>query len=870
MSFVLAHQNKNKAADSKTSMAPAKHSLHHNINNLAMDSHDSIIHLQRIIGNQAVQRLMRSNIGFDFEKIGIFQPKLKVSQPGDTYEREADRVAEQVLSIHMSDSTAPKNTSKEQGIDRKCSTCEMVKNDKGNENLDISRKPSSTSNLETTHQIANKINSTRSSDGLPLDPDIRRFMEPRIGHDFGNVRIHIDSNATESARSVGAQAYTVGRDIVFGSGQFSPHTSHGRRLLAHELTHVVQQSAGIAQGIQRQPIDAAQPSVVVQPSFADIDLQINQQGEEGAREIVTRGFGGENGLNDLFKSMPAVQKQVDADDVARDRAKLRKTMANINWAKDLKTLYYAQFLVRMRHYFGSWPALLDHFKDLTELSGSPGHFLHKSAARRLEGALRVLKRKSIRSLSNAFSLRGRYYGKVEPAGQMTHAMGYALDIAPSTNPALKQGGEKALEKSDTLHIATIIGESPRMDMDPELKKIGIMGDKNYGPNPTFIESMGKGQASEADTKKYFAIFEKEFRRMEKASKQIQISISEPNKIEMLKRRGDYFSKLIQLERNRNILEIERKKRSKTDFLEKLITDLEDSRIKILKEIPKFMTEWVAAIDAYIAKEEVVLKQNDLDVLRAPAVVFGDIKNIEKEVTKARKDLTRAQSSKARAMAERDAARAVAERDADSEQRARVEAAKRHSKTSAEIDKASERATTSRQIAYRKGDAVVYAAKKEMETRQELARITISRDALTDELKKSKLHAPKDRELAKKWENVTLLREHRKWLTTPDLKTPADVDDYERLIFGNLREAYTPKDLKQAGLKSQERLVNNPPLVRLVTEGFMNPIPGDFDLDFFKEMANSGFWPGATWTDPVDTMHFELVEGRKSINYKASL
>jgi hypothetical protein len=79
-------------------------------------------------------------------------------------------------------------------------------------------------------------------------------MEPRFGHDFGQVRVHTDANAAESARRVDAVAYTVGHDLVFDSRRFAPHTAEGRRLLAHELTHVVQQNRGAADGqLQRQP-----------------------------------------------------------------------------------------------------------------------------------------------------------------------------------------------------------------------------------------------------------------------------------------------------------------------------------------------------------------------------------------------------------------------------------------------------------------------------------------------------------------------------------------------------------------------------------------------------------------------------------------
>jgi outer membrane protein OmpA-like peptidoglycan-associated protein len=81
------------------------------------------------------------------------------------------------------------------------------------------------------------------SSGQPLDGGTRAFMEPRFGHDFSRVRVHTDDRAAESARAVNALAYTIGRDVVFGEGQYAPEASEGRRLLAHELTHVVQQNS---------------------------------------------------------------------------------------------------------------------------------------------------------------------------------------------------------------------------------------------------------------------------------------------------------------------------------------------------------------------------------------------------------------------------------------------------------------------------------------------------------------------------------------------------------------------------------------------------------------------------------------------------
>lgn len=89
---------------------------------------------------------------------------------------------------------------------------------------------------------------TLSSPGRPLDPELREGMEQRFGHDFSRVRLHLGSSAGQSARDVSARAYTVGHDIVFDSDKFAPGTREGRLLLAHELTHVVQQSPGQNEG----------------------------------------------------------------------------------------------------------------------------------------------------------------------------------------------------------------------------------------------------------------------------------------------------------------------------------------------------------------------------------------------------------------------------------------------------------------------------------------------------------------------------------------------------------------------------------------------------------------------------------------------
>lgn len=86
------------------------------------------------------------------------------------------------------------------------------------------------------------VHEVLNSHGEPLDAETRALMEPRFRHDFGRVRVHTDRKAAESTKAVNALAYTVGQNIVFGAGQYEPRTSAGKRLLAHELVHTVQQS----------------------------------------------------------------------------------------------------------------------------------------------------------------------------------------------------------------------------------------------------------------------------------------------------------------------------------------------------------------------------------------------------------------------------------------------------------------------------------------------------------------------------------------------------------------------------------------------------------------------------------------------------
>ncbi len=177
----------------------------------------SLLNLQESLGNQALLGLLAS---------GRLQAKLAVNQPGDAYEQEADRVAQEVVSAPMA-SAAPA----------------------------VQRKSAGESGPATAPPV---VHEALGSSGQPLDPTARAFLEPRFGRSFEDVRVHTGERPAEAARSIDALAFTVGRDVVFNDGQYAPGTAEGRRLLAHELTHVVQQGTeGRPAVVQRQTIPEA-------------------------------------------------------------------------------------------------------------------------------------------------------------------------------------------------------------------------------------------------------------------------------------------------------------------------------------------------------------------------------------------------------------------------------------------------------------------------------------------------------------------------------------------------------------------------------------------------------------------------------------
>lgn len=184
----------------------------------------------------------------------VIQPKLKIGSPNDQYEQEADQVAEQVMLMPVPSTNGENPVSRQtqvRYIQRICTDCEgdiqrqpiEEEEDELEEEETVQSKVLSGHNPAVSSDFKSSIQSLKGN-GQSLPDSVRGYFEPSFGYDFSSVRIHTSNTAAVTAKSINARAFTLGKDIVFGSGQYLPNTKQGKKLIAHELTHVVQQGNG--------------------------------------------------------------------------------------------------------------------------------------------------------------------------------------------------------------------------------------------------------------------------------------------------------------------------------------------------------------------------------------------------------------------------------------------------------------------------------------------------------------------------------------------------------------------------------------------------------------------------------------------------
>ncbi|MEO0626195.1 MAG: DUF4157 domain-containing protein [Bacteroidota bacterium] len=172
--------------------------------------------------------------GESFFPATTIYPKLTVNAPNDKYEQEADAMADRVMRMPAQEEEQMQMKPLAEGIQRKCTHCEE----------EAQRKPlmrkAGGGGMEAPKGLSAQLNNSKGG-GVPLPKQTLQRMNRGFGTDFSNVRVHTGSRAGEMSQSVQAKAFTHGSDVYFNRGQYAPGTSSGDKLLAHELTHVVQQ-----------------------------------------------------------------------------------------------------------------------------------------------------------------------------------------------------------------------------------------------------------------------------------------------------------------------------------------------------------------------------------------------------------------------------------------------------------------------------------------------------------------------------------------------------------------------------------------------------------------------------------------------------
>jgi hypothetical protein len=264
-------------------------------------AHDSSLNLvQRKLGNFALQRALASvRMPMPAGQTLRLMTKLAIETPGDAFEAEADRIADEVMRMTEAELPRPRETS------------------------DRARRPRRKAvSSAATINVPRSVQRALASPGQALDPATRAFMEPRFNRDLSAVRIHNDTNADLAARDLGALAFAFGAHVAFRAGRYSPHSNAGRRLLAHELTHVLQQSADGA-------VDHQRP---LRSTSARLQLTVDPETVARAPDPIDRFDGwGWWRVGPEFRGTPGVEQvtRVLIDYAGMDATRLRESTARL-------------------------------------------------------------------------------------------------------------------------------------------------------------------------------------------------------------------------------------------------------------------------------------------------------------------------------------------------------------------------------------------------------------------------------------------------------------------------------------------------------------------------------------------------------------
>ena len=299
------------------------------------------------VGENEVPSIIHEFLGSTISRI---QPKLKIGAPNDKYEQEADRVADHVMRMPIpqvqrkanleeneDDIVQAKFRSKQTPpvIQRKCAKCEedetlqaksianrslpLLQRQIRREDKTIHSQGRGDKASKISPKIESKVQSIQQSSGHRLPLSIRSFMEPRFQENFSGVKVHTDNAAANLAHDLQARAFTIGRNIVFGRGEFQQNIPSGRKLIAHELTHVIQQNRASIQtnfGIQRVTTSPGIDESIVPP--------------ENISECVTSNKEKSEKTDDDAKNKVDRQSRKVANAVFDAKDKARKAFTNLD------------------------------------------------------------------------------------------------------------------------------------------------------------------------------------------------------------------------------------------------------------------------------------------------------------------------------------------------------------------------------------------------------------------------------------------------------------------------------------------------------------------------------------------------------------
>ena len=283
----------NKSTKTGDQQAAVVHRPAQNERRRPIPAQQNLISIQQTLGNQAAKGLLGS---------ALMQPKLCIGQVGDAYEQQAERLADQVMAMkEVPDGASMPAVSDVHpaAMQRVCVNCEdeelrrqTIDEEEEEEEQLLQREVQASTATPGDDNAAGpgletQVSALRTG-GQPLSANLRSFYEPRFNHDFSAVKMHTSNRAAQVAHTVRARAFTMGHDVVFGAGEYQPTSRDGRHLIAHELSHVIQQTPLVARRtpILQRVVKPEAAGLEEEETVEDVAVSQNANGDQASTSAI--------------------------------------------------------------------------------------------------------------------------------------------------------------------------------------------------------------------------------------------------------------------------------------------------------------------------------------------------------------------------------------------------------------------------------------------------------------------------------------------------------------------------------------------------------------------------------------------------------